>query len=292
MPSFAHVIFALGFSVFLNKVTDGKFTPKHALIFVVNNLFGPDLAGLFVPYDSQLYLFLHGYGWFFMALLLVIPWDILVNRTSWDAERKRPIFFDSEKERIMNMSQVFFLIAAGGIFHLFIDIIGHPSYIAYSGQENFPWGAVWFGGDNFLTIQDIWGTGMFPCGNEFGFWESYLFMYLYAGGIVAVVMFFYAHKSEEKLSKAFIILTLAYLLPLIIFYFIPDYSGFDINANDVKYYGDPNYVPAVYRLVGGEADLGVLVYIFLFFFMPLMLLYYSFNDLPFSTKRKDENSKK
>ncbi len=45
MPGFAHIIFALGLSVFLTKFSEGKFTSKHALIFIVNNLFGPDLAG-------------------------------------------------------------------------------------------------------------------------------------------------------------------------------------------------------------------------------------------------------
>lgn len=282
MPAFAHVIFALGLSVFLNRFSsDRKFTAKHALIFIVNNIFGPDLAGIFVPYDSAAYWFLHGYGWFVMALALVIPWDIFVNRTSWNSEKNRPKFFDPDKKRVMSMLQVYFLIAAGGIFHLFIDIIGHPSYITYGTQANFPWGTVWFGDNIFLSIQDIWGTGMFPCGNELGFWETYLFLYGYAGIAVVIVVLLYAHRSDEHLFKAFIIFSIAYTLPLIIFFFIPDYSGFDVTAQGVNYYGDPNYIPSAYRLVGGEADLGVIVYIFLFFFVPLLLLYYSVNELPF-----------
>lgn len=298
MPSFAHIIFALGLSVFLNKFSNGKFTSKHALIFIVNNLFGPDLAGLFVPYDSQAYMFLHGYGWFLMALPLVIIWDIAVNRSSWDSEAKglkKIKIFDPDKERIMSIAQVYFLIAAGGIFHLFVDIIGHPSYIYYHGQENFPWGTVWFGGDNYVSIIDIWGTGMFPCGNELGFWETYLFMYVFAGIVVGGGVLFYAHKSDEKLTKAFVILSIAYTLPLIIFYFIPDYSGFNVNAQEVAFYGDPDYVPSAYRLVGGEADLGVLIYLFLFFFVPLLLIYYSINDLPdvfqkFGSKKEESHS--
>jgi len=284
MPGFAHIIFALGLSVFLNKFSDGKFTSKHALIFIVNNLFGPDLAGLFVPYDSAAYLFLHGYGWFLMALALVIPWDIFVNRTSWDSQKKRPKFFDPDKKRIMSIAQVYFLICAGGIFHLFIDIIGHPSYITYMNQAGFPWGVVWFGGDFYVSIVDIWGTGMFPCGNELGFIETYIFMYGFAGLVVGGRVLFYAHKSDEHLLKAFVILSIAYTLPLIIFYFIPDYSNFNIYADGVNYFGNPDYVPSTYRLVGGEADLGILIYLFLFFFVPLLLIYYSINDLPFKKK--------
>ncbi len=288
MPGFAHVIFALGLSVFLNKFSDGKFTPKHALIFVINNLFGPDLAGAFVPYDSVWYLFLHGYGWFLMSLALLIPWDIFVNRTSWDSQKKRPKFFDKNKKRIMSIPQVYFLIAAGGIFHLFIDIIGHPSYIPYEGVKSFPWGVVWFGDGNYISIMDIWATGMFPCGNELGFWESYLYVYGFGGAVIGGTVLLYAHKSDLHLTKAFIILSIAYTLPLIIFYFIPDYSGFNINAKGVSYFGNPDYVPSTYRLTGGEADLGVLVFVFLFFFVPLLLIYYSINELPFHKSKKND----
>lgn len=291
MPAFAHVIFALGLSVFLNKFTEGKFTPKHALVFIVNNIFGPDLAGLFVPYDSQAYMFLHGYGWFLMSLALLPIWDIAVNRATLNIKERKFKLFDSDKERIMSILQVYFLIAAGGIFHLFIDIIGHPSYINYNGQDNFPWGTVWFGGDVYLSIQDIWGTGMFPCGNELGFWETYIFLYAFAGTLVAICVLVYAHRSDEHLFKAFIIFTIAYTLPLIIFYFIPDYSGFNVNGKGVNYYGDPDYVPSAYRLVGGEADLGVIIYLFLFFFVPLTMIYYSMNELPKFNKRPLKTNK-
>ena len=96
--------------------------------------------------------------------------------------------------------------------------------------------------------------------------------------VFCVVLFFYSHKDEKHLLKSFIILNLVFTLPLIIFYYIPDYSGFDMTASGVNFYGDPHNVHSTYRLIGGETDLGVLVYFFLFFSVPFILIYYSFND--------------
>ncbi|MHA1150087.1 MAG: hypothetical protein ACTSR8_17780 [Promethearchaeota archaeon] len=301
MPAFAHVIISLGISLLLNKATEGKFTPRHALVFVVNSFFGPDLMG-FLPYTGYyywevnknlifkfpaIYWFFHGYGWPIIALVLIIPWDLFLNRTTWDKKEKKLKFLDPEKERYMSVRQLYFLIVAGGIFHQFVDIIGHPSYITLEDKENFPWGAVWMGGDTWITIKDIWGTGMFPCGNYFGFIETWIF-YGVIGLIIILILFKYSHKSDKTLMKSFVIVTIIYMAPLILFYFIPDYSGFNINSPGVNYYGDPNYIPSTYRLIGGEADLGVLIFFFLFLFVPLLLLYYSFNELS-SSKDKESS---
>lgn len=275
MPGFAHIIIGLGISIFLYKITEGKFTTKHALVFTVNNLFGPDLSSLFPTIDSFfwsgleipiIYYFFHGFGWFVVALALVIPWDAIVN---W-------------KERAMKLPQVYFLIVAGGLLHLFVDIIGHPSYIEYAGQENYPWGAVWIGWDLhgkaiFMSIEDIWATGVFPCGNHFNFLETTIF-YTISFVVILGILFFYSRKDEKHLIKSFIIINLVYTLPLIIFYYIPDYSGFDVTKTSVTFFGNPDNVHSTYRLIGGETDLAVLLYFFLFFSVPFILIYYSFND--------------
>lgn len=274
MPAFAHIIISLVICIFLYKITEGKFTLAHCVIFAVSNLYGPDISSFLPTIDGlfaygfeipEIYYFFHGLGWILIALILTIPWDIAVNR----------------KERKMKIQQVFYLVVAGGFFHLFVDIIGHPSYINYNGVADYPWGVLWIGWDltgtpMYLSINSILGTGMFPCGNHFAFIETYIFF-----GITALIvfglLFFYAAKSEKSLIKSFVIITLAYVIPMAIFYYIPDYSGFDVNAVGVNYYGTDN-VHSTYRIVGGEADLGVLLYFTLLFFIPLMLIYYSFND--------------
>jgi hypothetical protein len=278
MPSFAHVIIGLGISIFLYKITEGKFSSKHALIFSFNNLFGPDISSFLPTFDAfpfwgglvipEIYYFTHGYGWPILALLLVLPWYFILG-----ASKKR-----SDEERL-GFKQIYFLIAAAGLLHLFVDIIGHPSYITLGSAANTPWGAVWIGwttnGDPlWVSIKDILSTGMFPCGNRFGFLETYIFY-----GIIFVLIFgiliFYSQKTKKTLIRSFYIITIAYTVPLMIFYFIPDYSGFDINAVGVNYYGNVANVHSTYRLVGGEADLGIIIFFFLFFFVPLILLYHS-----------------
>jgi len=275
MPAFAHIIIALGLSIFLYKITEGKFTTKHALVFTVNNLYGPDISSFLPSVDSflwgglaipEIYYFFHGFGWFLIALALTIPWDYALNH----------------KERVMKVKQVYFLILAGGLLHLFVDVIGHPSYINFFGQENYPWGVVWWGWDLsgnaiFISIKDIWGTGMFPCGNKFHFWETIIFFGI-SFVVILGLLFFYSAKDEAHLIKTFLIITAVYMIPLIIFYYIPDNSGFNIYAEGVNYYGNPDNVHYTYRLIGGEADLGVLIFFFLLFLIPLILIYYSFND--------------
>lgn len=288
MPSFAHLIIGLGISIFLYKITEGKFSTKHGLILTVNNLFGPDLAsllptghgfdfaGLALP-ALTFYYFFHGYGWFIIALPLTVIWDIGVNRTP----------FKKEKNRYMKTYQVYFLIVAGGLLHLFVDVIGHPSYIEYMGNDYYPWGAIWIGWGTggepiYMSIQDILASGMFPCGNKFGFIETTIFysicMVMFFG-----VLLFYAHKSGDKMFRAFIILGLFYIIPLAIFYYIPDYyglSGMDMyNGVAVNYFGRPDAkTHSTYILTGGEADLGVLLYFLLFFALPFIFIYYSFSN--------------
>lgn len=288
MPSFAHLIIGLGISLFLYKVTEGKFTTKHGLVFTINNLFGPDLAsllptghgfsigGIELP-ELAFYYFFHGYGWFIVALPLTIIWDLMINVKPWK----------KDNERFMKTFQVYLLIAAGGLFHLFVDVIGHPSYINYLGEEFYPWGAVWIGwgrnGDPvYLSITDILATGMFPCGNKFGFIEAYIFY-----GICFLVFFLillaYAHKSGDRMFRGFIILCIFYIVPLAFLYYIPDYYGVSgmetYNGVVVNYITVPGRnTHSSYIFTGGEADLGVLLYFFLLFAVPFLFLYYSIKD--------------
>lgn len=280
MPGFAHICFALGISLFLNKITKGRFTQKHAIIFTVNNFVGPDLMGAFFDYESSAYLFTHGYGWFLPAIPLTFVWMLFTHlQLQWKPFNisKR----DMNKEFVIQPEETYCLIAAGGIFHQFVDILGHPSYINYNGVPDTPWGGVWFGGDNFVSVEWIWGTGMFPCGNELGFTEMYIFLGLILP-VALLFMFFFMQKNTKTFYRVSIITIVMYFIPLLIAYLIPDMTGFDVYAEGVNYFGDrtQDYVPFVYRLTGGEADFGVLVYYLLFFFLPLLLTYWGYRGVP------------
>ncbi len=280
MPSFSHIIIGLGISIFLYKITEGKFSSKHSLVFTLNTLFGPDLSTLLPTIDSalwggfqipEIYYFFHDYGWPIVALLLTFPWMFVLKTVG----RKNP-----EKNNLSFM-QVFYIITAAGLFHLFVDIIGHPSYIMLNGVENTPWGAVWVGWNTrgealWVSITDILGTGMFPCGNRLAFPETYIFTAIMIV-VIIVTLFFYSLKNEKTFIRSFYIITLIFAIPLIIFYFIPDYSG--VTWTSDNYYGfeysDGYHIHAAYRLVGGEADLGIMLYFMLFLLVPLYLIYRS-----------------
>ncbi|MBD3353273.1 MAG: hypothetical protein GF364_17465 [Candidatus Lokiarchaeota archaeon] len=282
MPGFAHIVVALGLSVILNKMTDNKFKIKHAVIFTINAFVGPDLMGIFFGYQSGAYLFTHGYGWFVVAIPIALLWSVYTHfKLQWrpfKIERRNP-----NKESVITYAEVLCLVIAGGIFHQTMDLIGHPSYIDWlvDGEllENAPWGVVWFGWENYFSIEAIWSTGMFPCGFELGFLESYIFL-----GIIVPISVFLVFGVMQKNRKAFyrtsIFIMLMYTIPLIIAYFIPDMSGFDVTAEGVNFYGDPSDVRYVYRLTGGEADLGVIVYFVLFLFVPLIFIYWGFSGVP------------
>ncbi|MHA1340536.1 MAG: hypothetical protein ACTSRZ_10855 [Promethearchaeota archaeon] len=314
MPGIAHIAISLILSAFLIKITNGIFNKKHALIFTVNSLIGPDLMGILFDYESPLYYLTHGYGWFFPAFVVAIPWwfflkykinfltanlteekkideiaQIKKNKETEKAKKLKKLKItieakDFEKKYLLSYAEIYCLIAAGGIFHQAIDLIGHPPFITYQGVPNTPWGVVWFGGDNWFSMEAIWGTGMFPCGFELGFTESYIYLGIILA-ILILLIFAFMMKNNKNFVLGSIIFFIIYFTPLSITYFIPDPSGFDINAPDVNYYGDPSYVPFVYRLTGGEADLGVLFYILLFWFVPLFLIYLGYKGLPWEKKQ-------
>ena len=277
MPGFAHVCIAMGLSVFLYKVTGGKFSIKHAIIFSVNNLVGPDIFGV-LDYLSPWYFFFHGYGWVIAAIPLVFLWMIFARyHVQWKPFKawKR----DPKVEPVITIPEIYCLVAAGGIMHMFVDIIGHPSFIYYNGVL-VPWGTAWFGDQLFESIQGIWATGLFPCGNTFHFWENYVLL----GSILLVALIliiFIMQKGKKPFYLSVLVIIVSYFIPLAISWFIPN-SGFNINQPGiVNYYGDPTgFVPYTFHLTGGEADLGVLVFFGLFLFVPLVLLYMSYTGIP------------
>ncbi len=286
MPGFAHVVISLGLCVFLNRVTEGKFTAKHSVVVTLNSLFGPDLAGIFLPYTSAWYYFFHGsFGWFLMAIPVAYVWHLFMERVKWDGLRPSLVDFGEKNKPNLQYYQYWLLVAAGGFLHMFVDVIGHPTYINYAATGNpaEPWGVLWFGGQNFFGIYEIWGTGMFPCGNELGFWQSYVFMYGICGALIILGLLLYTHHGPRELMKFTAAILLIFMVPLTIAYAIP--ANYDVVGNNANWFGNlgPNpdpYMGSAFYLVGGEADFGVMVYFLGWFFLPLIFIYYSYKELP------------
>ena len=242
--------------------------------------------GAFLEYDNPVYLFFHGIGWFLMAIPLTFLWYYMINgrvykfRTgsSWLSR-----IHMLEKEKRMKHWQIYMFIAAGGMMHLFIDLIGHPSFI-HSGDlgPNVPWGAVWFGDNAFLSLEWVLSTGAFPCGNMFV--PAILITILYATFILLSIYWGIHTRNFWNFAKGLLMVVTAIFVLYLFTYFMVWPGGDALfkakYGGDYTYYGDPMAMPLLLYLTGGEADFGVMVFIGLFFFIPLLLMYYGFKDLP------------
>jgi hypothetical protein len=228
-------------------------------------------------------LFFHGYGWFVAALPLTFGWMFYAQyHVRWKPFKAWK--YDAKKEWLITIPEIYCLIAAGGIIHLFVDIIGHPSYISLNGVGNVPWGAVWFGDGLYFSIKSILGTGVFPCGDAFHFVEYYIFLIIALGGTLFSI-FFIMQRNKKAFYLSSLVIVAGYFLVLAISWFIPE-TSFNINQPGVvNYYGDPTFVSYTMHFTGGEADLGVLIFFGLFLFVPLILLYFGYAGIPRVAKK-------
>jgi hypothetical protein len=113
--------------------------------------------------------------------------------------------------------------------------------------------------------------------------------------IVLLVLFGLPTKNGKSFGKFTALMACIYYIPLIIAYLIPDSNLVALTNSNAQYFGymgDGAYYGSAFYLTGGEADLGVSVFVILFFFVPLMLLYWSISGVPFlsSKSKKDENN--
>ncbi|OLS15493.1 MAG: hypothetical protein RBG13Loki_0888 [Promethearchaeota archaeon CR_4] len=282
-------------------MTEGKFGIKPATVYIVNNAYGPDLIGAFFNYNDPIYLFFHGMGWYLVAALMAILWYYLVNGKI-EKHRVGPSFFSrirmEDKEKRLKYWQVYLFCAAAGMSHMFIDIIGHPAYIdAGTLGMHIPWGVVWFGDNFYLSLDWIFSTGLFPCGQLY--LPAILLFIGFIVGILLALIWGLRTQNFWNLAKGLLIVLGVTFGILLLSFFIPILNGqefFDERFGDLfTFFNDPAG-PVKYSwliwLTGGESDFGMMVYLALFFFIPLIMLYYGFKDLPRITPDSTSTSKR
>ncbi len=296
MATFAHILLSLMLSYILMKFSNGKFGIRHAIIFSVNSMVGPDLFN-FLPYEGiffYIYLFLHGYGYIIVAFLIAIPWWKAAGYHMEFKEKRLDIQKRcAEDPLIMDYLSVYCLVAAGGIMHLFVDLLSHPSYVAIGDNPRVPWGVVWFGSDFFFSMEWVLGTGMFPCGNALGFSETWVFYTITGALIVLLILFGLPKNNGQSYGKFMAMMFGIYYIPLIIAYLIPDANLIALTHPEARYFGymgEGAYYGSAFYLTGGEAELGVSVFVVLFLFVPLMFLYWSISGVPFQKPKNKENN--
>ena len=199
MPTFGHVFYGLCLLLPLIYFTKGKFSYKVAFIFLLNNLYGPDMVALFVvtPFHSIL-----GY------LILAIPFSLVMSYASRfsliRSEGRFPLKFEDGGIREVNWKNAYLLTAAGGISHFFIDQFFH-----WELSMNL-WSSLGF--DISIPHSDFLALSGVP--------YHYLSPFLFIGNAIvmtALILSFYFFKKGFKDTAKFFLITTALALAAMLF---------------------------------------------------------------------------
>ncbi|CAH9089960.1 unnamed protein product [Cuscuta epithymum] len=245
-----HMIYTLGSGLALMSTSNGHFSPHHCLTYSINAFFGPDIGsfcewlsstlGLGGDLGSSIEPWIHDPFCYF--LILGFPLSLLYSWASKFLLRKG--FLDSISGVPLTKMQCFLLVAAGSLSHFFLDHLfeenGHSSM--------YTW-----------ILSTGWWKGRAPINPDAVVIISLLCILL-IGGFVYINRVSPSKRIKKQCyQSARLILAIASLYCL--------WCGSQI------YVMNPRR-PAV----GEEADLGVLVFLGVYFFLPQWLCILSMNS--------------
>lgn len=122
MPTFGHVFYGFCLLIPLMYYTRNKFNYKVAFIFLLNNLYGPDMVALFFGY-----LPFHG---ILSYIIIAIPYALVMSYASRfsivRSDKGFPLKFEDGGISEVNWKNAFCLVMAGCLSHFFIDQFFHP----------------------------------------------------------------------------------------------------------------------------------------------------------------------
>lgn len=244
-----HMIYAMGSGLGLMTTSKGRFSPHHCLTYALNAFFGPDLGSFSEWLTSSLALaqslassvaeLIHHP--FYYILILGLPLTFLYSWASRIALQKG--FLDSVSGVPLTRWQCFLLVSAGSLSHFFLDHLfeenGHSSM--------YTW-----------ILSTGWWKGRAPV-NPDAVVVIGLLCILLIGGFIYI--------NRVKLSKS-VAKQSSQSLKLILIVA----SLYCLWCTSQIYWTKPRRPP-----VGEEADLGVLVFLAIYFFSPHLLCIMSMN---------------
>ena len=120
MPTFGHLFYGFCLLLPLLYYTRNKFSYKIAFVFIVNNIFGPDIVGLYfvTPFHSIL-------GFLLLAILYSLVFSYGSRFSLVRSEKGFPLKFEDSGIRELNWLNAYCVTAAGGLSHFFIDQFFH-----------------------------------------------------------------------------------------------------------------------------------------------------------------------
>ena len=124
MPTFGHVFYGLCLLIPLMYFSRNKFNYKIAFIFLLNNLFGPDLVSLFFGY-----LPFHGIlGYVIIALPYSLGMSYASRFSLVRTDNGFPLKFEDSGTSEVNWKNAFCVTIAGMLSHFFIDQFYHNEW--------------------------------------------------------------------------------------------------------------------------------------------------------------------
>ncbi|KAK2355727.1 hypothetical protein QL285_093112 [Trifolium repens] len=237
-----HLMYAMASGLGLTTLTNGRFSPHHTLTYTINSFFGPDigsfsewigslLGGSADTVGSAVADLIHHP--FYYILILGIPLSFIYSRISSFLLHNH--LLDSSLSKVpLNKMQCFFLISAGSFTHFFLDHLFE---------------------ENGKTTMYTWILST-------GWWQSRA--PVNPDSVVVVIIlcacliggFFYLNRASSSNS----IKKKSYQSMLLMIFIASLYCLWCT----IQIYWITPRRPAV----GEEADLGVLVFLAVYFFLP------------------------
>ncbi|XP_031099808.1 uncharacterized protein LOC116004004 [Ipomoea triloba] len=246
-----HMMYTLGTGQALMSISNARFSPHHCLTYSINAFFGPDIGsftewlastlGLGRVLGSSVESWIHDP--FYYILILGFPFSLLYSWVSKLLLRKG--FLDSISGVPLTKRQCFLLVAAGSLSHFFLDHLfeenGHSSM--------YTW-----------ILSTGWWKGRAPINPDAVVVISLLCTFLLGGFVYINRVKPLKALKKKSYQSARLILVVA--------------SLYCLWCASQIYLVSPRR-PAV----GEEADLGVLVFLAVYFFIPHWLCVLSMNSV-------------
>jgi hypothetical protein len=262
MPSpVIHIGYALGFGSLIMTSTKGSFTPIHCLLLSLNGFIGPDL-GSFISWcfsvtfpliaDQAMTWIHHSLGYIVLIapIIAFLSSRLLKKMINWKSTRSLnggDLDQTHRNSMLLSMKDCYFLSVAGCLLHFQIDHIFEEN-----GQDKF--------------YQWILSTGYFTKPTPPLLPFSVVFASL--STLALFIGFAWIHLFSSSISKQSLSIRLKYTLTLFIIVFT-FYLIFLIISQIIL--GNKG-------VIGEEADLGVLVFIIGFHFVPFILCLLSISN--------------
>lgn len=234
-----HLMYTLAVGTGLMGVSNGKFTPHHCLIYAINAFLGPDIgsfsewltstAGMGQSLGSTIMDIIHHP--FYYILILGIPLSVFYSWVSKVALQKG--FLNALSGVPLSRLQCLLLISAGALSHFFLDHLFEEN----GHSTTFTW-----------IISTGWWEGRAPVNNEAVIVVGILCTCL-LGGFIYINRIKPGKVGSQSSKSLQLIGVIA--------------SLYCLWCASQIYWRSPRQ-PAV----GEEADLGVLIFLTIYFFLP------------------------